>query len=466
MEQMKEDDFSDWYHRVLREAEVVDDRYSIKGMTVYRRWGSFMHRRMRDFLEDLLEEDGHEPVQFPVLIPEDVLAKEKDHIAGFTEQVFWITHAGKNPLERKMALRPTSETAMYPIFALWVRSKTDLPLKVHQSCAVYRYETKHTRPLIRGREFYWNEGHTAFASNEEAEENIETIKGIYGKLINELLCLPYQINKRPPWDKFPGAEYTLAFETIMPDGRTLQLATAHNLGQNFAKVFDLKYEDDDGSHKLCHQTSYGPGFGRLITAVISVHGDEKGMILPPAVAPVQVVVVPIVFKESEKEKILKKVNELEKKIKKMGLRAVVDDSDERPGAKYYKWEQKGVPLRIELGPKDLAAGKVVAVRRDTGEKNDIKFEKISDIGKILDDITDNLRKTAKKSFDERCHKAKNLDDLKKYVGAGIVETGWCQTDDCAKPIDQLGTILTLEDKPAKCAVCGGQGKYIRVAKTY
>ncbi|MFH0860151.1 MAG: proline--tRNA ligase [Candidatus Altiarchaeota archaeon] len=462
---MGADDFSDWYHKILEDAEIIDIRFSIKGMPVYRRWGITMVREMQRFLEILLEDDGHEPVLFPVLIPEDVMGKESEHIAGFEEQVFWVTHAGGTPLERRMALRPTSETSMYDMFSLWIRSHTDLPLKIHQSVAVYRYETKHTRPLIRGREFLWNEGHTAFASEEDAEENIKTIIKIYGKLINELLCLPFQVNRRPDWDKFPGAVYTLAFETLMPDGRTLQLATAHNLGQNFSKPFNIAYEDAGGEHRLVYQTSYGPGFGRLLAAVISVHGDGKGMVLPPKIAPVQVVIVPVLFKDKDRKEVEEYSRSLVDSLKKQGFRVKLDDSDSRPGVKYYHWEMKGVPVRLEAGPREVKAGKVVAVRRDTGKKELVALDGL-DITSIFKEIEDNLRKKAQKRFDERMFKAETLDDLKKHVGVGIATAGWCQTDDCAKSIDELGTILMMEDKPHTCAVCGGPGKLIRVARTY
>jgi len=461
------DDFSLWYQKVLKEAQLVDDRYPIKGMTVYRGNGMRILRRIQFYLENLLEEDGHEPVQFPVLIDEDSLAKEGEHIAGFEEQVFWVTHAGKTPLERRLALRPTSETSMYNIFPLWIRSHTDLPVKIHQSCFVYRYETKHTRPLIRGREFFWNEGHTAFETALDAQQNIKTIKEIYGRLINELCCLPYQVNKRPDWDKFPGAEYTIAFETLMPGGRTLQLATAHDLGQNFSKVFDITFETVDGSHAHAFQTSYGPGFGRLLAAVMGVHGDEKGLVLPPHLAPTQAVVIPIVFKGEGKD-VLEYARKVEKALKAAGVRAAFDDSDARPGAKYFLWEMRGVPVRVEAGPRDMADESIMLVRRDTGEKKKIKVsEAASEVTALLEEIQNSLRERAQKKFDENQYVAKDLKQLSQNLGKGIVSTGWCGESECAKPIDELGTILTVVDEEKHdCVVCGNPGRKIRVAKTY
>ncbi len=465
-ESMDPEKFSEWYHNMLEDNEVVDTRYPVKGMPVYRSYGMRMIKKFQRFLEDLLEEDGHEPMLFPIAIPEDLLEKEKEHIAGFEEQVYWITHAGANELDRRMALRPTSETCMYPMFKLWTRSHADLPIKIHQSVAVYRYETKHTRPLIRSREICWNEGHTAFATREEALENIESIKDIYGRLINELLCIPFQVNQRPDWDKFPGAEYTIAFETIMPDGKTLQVATIHNLGQHFSKVFDLSYDDEDGKKHYAWQTSYGPGFGRLLAAVISVHGDEKGLILPPEIAPIQAVIVPILFKDKGKDELMTYVKKVEDKIKKQGVRFVTDLGDGRPGDKFYKWEKKGVPIRIEAGPRDMKDGKVVVVRRDTGEKNSIALEEFN-AKTALSDVQDNIRKIAQEKFDSRLWDAKDEKELDKNLGNGIVSCGWCFEDSCAPKIEAKGTILSVNKKERKnCVICGAEGAQIKVAKTY
>lgn len=468
MELMKEEDFSVWYHKVLEDAGILDMRYPIKGMLIYRKWGLFIIREMQRFLEKRLEDVGHEPCLFPVLISEEVLGKESDHIAGFEEQVFWVTHAGKTPLERKLALRPTSETPMYESFSLWIRSHTDLPLKVHQSVAVYRYETKHTRPLIRGREFLWNEGHAAHATAEGAAENVEEIKRIYSELINDLLCLPAMINRRPDWDKFPGAVETYAFDTIMPDGKTLQIATAHNLGQNFSKVFNIQFETADGRKEYAYQSSYGPSFGRLLAALIGVHGDAKGLVLPPKVAPIQVVIVPIIFKKTEGEvvQIMGYTGKIKEHLVSMGLRVEIDASDKRPGDKYYYWELKGVPLRIEVGPRDLAANKVVCARRDTGEKKELSFDDLSKVCCILEDIAASLRRKADEKFRSGQLSARTYPELQSMLGKGIVSTGWCGAKDCADKIEENASILSVLDDPGICIVCGKPGKAIRAAKTY
>ena len=459
------EEFGEWYRRMLSENLLVDDRYEVKGMLVYRGNGMRIMREMVRHLERLQEEDGHEPTLFPVLIPDNLLMKEAEHIAGFEDQVYWVTHAGKNPLERKLALRPTSETCMYPMFALWVRTFQDLPIKVHQTVTVYRYETKQTRPLIRSREFYWNEGHTAFATALEAEENVGAIRRIYTDLINGLLCLPVQVNMRPQWDKFPGAEYTMAFETIMPDGRTLQVATIHNLGQHFSRVFGIEFDDEKGEKHFAWQTSYGPGFGRLLAAVVSVHGDEKGMVLPPRVAPIQAVVIPIIFKDSDRASVMEYVRALEAKLRGQCLRVAVDDSDQRPGAKFFRWEREGVPVRIEVGPRDIREGKVVVVRRDNGAKESVESGKL-DLAVMFRAIEDDMRANAQRRFDERLFTADSLPKFRELVGRGIVTVGWCGQDVCVKPIDEVGTMLTVTDEKASCVVCGKAGTNVRVARTF
>jgi prolyl-tRNA synthetase len=459
------DDFGEWYRRMLADNALVDDRYEVKGMLVYRGNAMFMIREMSRHLEALLEEDGHEPTLFPILIPENLMEAEAEHIAGFSDQVYWVTEGGGNKLERKLALRPTSETCMYPMFALWARTFQDLPIKVHQTVCVYRCETKQTRPLIRSREIYWNEGHTAFATREEALANVETIKGIYTNLISGLLCLPVQINERPQWDKFPGAEYTIAFDTLMPDGRTMQVATVHNLGQHFSKVFNIQFDDEKGEKHYAWQTSYGPGFGRLLAAAISVHGDEKGMVLPPRIAPIQVVLIPVIFKDADREAVLEYVRGLSVTLKAKGFRVAVDAGDDRPGAKYFKWELRGVPLRIEVGPRDIKEGKVVVVRRDTGQKEGVPADKL-DVGALFGLIEESMRKKAQKAFDGRLFSADTLGGFKESLGKGIVSVGWCSNKECAKPIETEGTILSVTEAAADCVVCGKKGRKIRVAKTY
>jgi prolyl-tRNA synthetase len=435
-------------------------------MLIYKKWGLFIIRQMQRYLEDMLEAAGHEPTLFPVLISEDTLGKETAHIAGFEEEVFWVTHAGANELERRLALRPTSETPIYEMFHLWIRSHMDLPLKVHQSCAVYRYETKHTRPLIRGREFLWNEGHSAHIDDADAKKNIAEVQGIYGRLIKDLLCLPYMIDKRPDWDRFPGAVSTYAFDTIMPDGKTLQIATVHDLGQNFSKVFDITFDDVEGIKHHVFQTSYGPSFGRLLAAAMIIHGDDKGLVLPPKVAPVQAIVVPIVFKESEKREITEYAEKVKEKLAALGVRVEVDAGDDRPGAKFFYWEMKGVPVRVEAGPRDLKDSKVTVVRRDNGEKKQIEFAKMDEVLELFDYIAESMRNKAATEFEKKLLSAKSLDEAASRVGEGVVLAGWCGKDVCSDAIKERSDVLCVGEKPASCIVCGGKGKDIRLAKTY
>ena len=460
------ENLSEWYHNVLENANIVDSRYPVKGMLIYRKWGLFIIRKMQYELERMLEESGHEPMLFPVVIPEDILGKETKHIAGFENEVFWITHSGRNKLDVKLALRPTSETPIYEMFKLWIRSHQDLPFKMHQSCAVYRYETKHTRPLIRGREFLWNEGHSAHATPEDAKNHIEEIRGIYSKLINEILCLPFIVDERPEWDRFPGATNTYAIDTIMPDGRALQIATIHNLGQNFSRVFDITFENERGEHELVYQTSYGPSFGRLLAATICIHGDDNGLVLPPSIAPVQVIIIPILFKKSENERILEYCKNIENELKVKGIRVKIDAGDDHPGAKFYHWEMMGVPIRLEVGPRDLKDRKITVVRRDTMEKIQISFKEISSIEQMFEQISENLRKMAEKDFKARIFRVKKLSELEQYIGKGIIETGWCNRKECAEKIEEIGDILSVNSKSMECAVCGNSGMGVRIAKTY
>lgn len=444
-------------------TEFYDNRYEVQGMIVYRKNALLVIREVQKILEERLEKAGHEPVLFPVLIPEDILKKESEHIKGFETEVFWVTEAGKNKLNKKLALRPTSETPIYTMFSLWIRSHNDLPMKVHQTCAVYRYETKQTRPLIRGREFLWNEGHSAFKNSEDAEKNIGEIKKIYCDLLDEL-CIPYRIHRRPEWDKFPGASYTLAYDTII-DGKILQIATIHNLSKKFSEVFDIKYEDEEGNHKFVHLTCYGPSFGRLLSSVLNIHKDDAGLKFPARFAPTQIVIVPI-FAKGNRERVLDYCKKIKKKLVK--FRIVLDESDKTPGEKFYYWEKRGAMLRIEAGQRDIKNNEVVIVRRDTRKKEKIKIEELNEkrIEEIFKDIDKNLREHANRKFNEAIFKANTIEELKSYVGKGIIEIGLCENERCINEIDTYASVLGIEEKKGRCIVCGKEGKVAYVGKTY
>ncbi|HNR26378.1 MAG TPA: proline--tRNA ligase, partial [Methanobacteriaceae archaeon] len=373
--------FSEWFHNILIEAEIIDTRYPIKGMHVWLPQGFQIRKNALKLLKSILDED-HEEVLFPLLIPEDELAKEAIHVKGFEEEVYWITHGGLTPLGKKLALRPTSETAMYPMFALWVRSHQDLPLRFYQVVNTFRYETKHTRPLIRVREITtFKEAHTVHATSQEAEEQVERAVEIYSSFF-DLMGIPYVVTRRPDWDKFPGADYTMAFDTLLPDGKTLQIGTVHNLGQTFAQTFQITYETEDGQHEYVYQTCYGLS-DRIIASIIGVHGDEGGLSLPPAVAPYQVVIVPIIFKEGAQE-VLDFCSQVKNQLSRAGIRVHLDSRDLRAGKKFYEWEMRGVPLRIEIGPREIREGKMVLKRRDTPDKETVECRE-DELAELVED---------------------------------------------------------------------------------
>ena len=467
-------EFSEWFHNILEEAEIIDTRYPVKGMHVWLPQGFKIRKHTLNILKEILDED-HEEVLFPLLIPEDELAKEAIHVKGFEEEVYWITHGGLTELNKKLALRPTSETAMYPMFSLWVRNHADLPMKFYQVVNTFRYETKHTRPLIRVREITtFKEAHTVHATAEETEDQVQDAVKIYKKFF-DMLGIPYTVSKRPEWDKFPGAEYTVAFDTIMPDGKTLQIGTVHNLGQTFAKTFDITYETATGEHEYVYQTCYGLS-DRIIASVIGIHGDKSGLCMPPAIAPYQVVIVPIIFKKGAEE-VLDFCRNLEDKLRReANLRVYFDDRDIRAGKKYYEWEMRGIPLRIEVGPRDLENKKVVTFRRDTQEKEIIDYnpDAISEnVNEILDDISLNMKDKAWKSFENSIRSVDSIDEAAEEMSkeGGIITFDWCGDQECGKDIEEKVRVDILgvqeSDKENSCINCDKPSKHLTlIAKTY
>jgi prolyl-tRNA synthetase len=391
-------EFSEWYSEILEKAGIYDLRYPIKGCGVYLPYGFKIRRYSFEILRKLLDDTNHDETLFPMLIPENLLAKEGEHIKGFEDEVYWVTHGGKSPLEIKLALRPTSETTMYYMMKQWIKVHTDLPMKLYQVVNTFRYETKHTRPLIRLREIMsFKEAHTAHSTQDDCNKQIKEAIEIYGKFFDEI-CIPVIISKRPEWDKFPGADYTMAFDTIFPDGKTMQIGTVHNLGQNFAKTFELEFETPDGNKDYAYQTCYGIS-DRAIASLIAIHGDEKGLVIPIDVAPIQIVLIPLLFKGKE-EIVIEKIKELSK-ILKTKYRVHVDDRDIRPGRKYNDWEIKGVPLRIEIGPRDIEEGKAVIVRRDNGQKMTVEaFNILNEVEKTFEDYKASLLQKATEKLEK------------------------------------------------------------------
>jgi prolyl-tRNA synthetase len=425
---------------------------------------------MYDLLEAEMKAKGHRPVWFPAVIPESNFKKEADHIKGFAAETFWVTEAGSNheKLEEPLALRPTSETAMYGMYSLWIRSWRDLPLKLYQRGQVWRYEGKATRPFIRSREFYWIEGHDVFATREEAEAQVKEDMDTTEKVMHQRFCVPFLFFQRPEHDKFAGAIHTYAADTVMPDGRVLQLPSTHLLNQDFAKGFDVKFKDKDGIDHFAWQTCYGPAVSRIFAAVISHHGDDRGLVMPPAIAPVQIVIVPI-FNEQTKVRVLNEAMDLKKELENRGqFRVDLDKRDEyTPGWKFNYWELRGVPLRIEIGPRDIDAGHVVFVRRDNAQNTTVTRKKAVVQAKASLRATQReLLKKADKAFKSQMHKAGSLQSLKRILReeGGIVRVNWCGSPDCADLIRAQtdGGVIrgTLHGKDEKCEE-GGKCVYCK-----
>jgi prolyl-tRNA synthetase len=456
-------DFISWLNDIIDRARILDIRYPIKGTYVWYPYGYKLRTNILSIIKNLLDERGHEETLFPLLIPEEEFMKEAIHVKGFEDEVYWVTHGGLSELNVKLAIRPTSETAIYPMFALWIRSHADLPIKVYQIVNVFRYETKATKPLIRLREIStFKEAHTAHSSYEDAEKQVEEAIDVYKKFFSTLQ-IPYIVTRRPDWDKFPGADYTMAFDTVLPDGKTLQIGTVHNLGTTFAKTFEITFENEKGEQEYAYQTCYGIS-DRVIASHLALHGDDQGLCLSPAVAPIQCVVVPILFKDQEKA-----VMETSKKVIDIleGVRTHLDTSESKPGSKFYHWEMKGVPLRIEIGPRDAKAKTVVLVRRDTGSKDTVPLKDVKkSVRTTLSEIVENLKKEALNELASWVSEADSLDEAKNILQekGGVVRTLWCGEKACGLEIEEVlnATLLgTDKEKPkGQCLNCSKGGKHI------
>ncbi|MFX0090076.1 MAG: proline--tRNA ligase, partial [Candidatus Hodarchaeota archaeon] len=405
---VKKADFSEWFSEVCQKAELADLRYNIQGFIVHRPRAMRIIKRVYEFYERELEKTGHEPVLFPVVIPEENLLKEAEHVKGFAPEVFWVTHAGDKKLEKRLALRPTSETAMYQMYSLWVRSHRDLPLKLYQSVAVYRNEMT-TRPFLRGREFLWIEAHDVFRDHDGVMKQVKEDMEIARTVIHDILGIPFFFFRRPQWDKFPGAVDTYASDTLMPDGKVNQLSSTHDLGMNFAKVFNVEFVNEEGKLEYAWQTCYGPGIWRIMAALIAIHGDDKGLVLPFVVSPTQIVIVPILTTDKQ---IMMKCQTIQKTLTDAGFRVHLDIREETPGYKYNDWELKGVPLRIEIGQREISKDFVTLHRRDIGERVEISDRELTKhLENVIEDYSNNLKKRAKESFDKGIVDAKTKEDV-------------------------------------------------------
>ena len=455
------EDFKEWYPFIVEAAELVDKRYPIKGMDVWRPYGWRTMKLIDALTHAEMERTDHEEVNFPLLIPENLLEKEnalvarlkrareegvdpddlrdEDEEGGFKKEVYWVKHAGDNELDVPMFLRPTSETAMYTMFPLWIRSHKDLPLKVYQMVNTFRYETKQTRSFIRVREIHFFEAHTAHADEECATRQIQQDLEIVDNLMHDL-CLPAIKARRPVWDTFPGAWYTIGIDAIMPNGRTLQVASCHHYRDQWAKAFDLTYENLDAEQQHCHQTTYGMS-ERLLGAIVGMHGDDNGLIMPPAIAPYQVVICPMIRKNSEVDTVAKS-EEVATILRSAGLRVKVDSRDIHAGQKYFDWEIKGVPLRLDIGPRDIENDSAFAARR-TGGKEPLPMGNIAEECKrVLSEIADELRTRAKAHSE---NVVIPLIDLDQVEDGKIYEMAFDGSDAHAETIERTTGLTFLGD---------------------
>jgi prolyl-tRNA synthetase len=495
----QKEDFNEWYPFIVEAAELVDKRYPIKGMDVWRPYGWKAMRLIDGLTHAEMERSEHEEYRFPLLIPENLLEKENKLVAllkkardegvdpdelridedeaGFKKEVYWVKHAGENELDIPMFLRPTSETAMYTMFPLWIRSHADLPLKTYQMVNTFRYETKQTRSFIRVREIHFFEAHTAHVDEECASRQIDEDLEIVGNIMADM-CLPVLISKRPVWDTFPGAWYTIAIDVVMPDGRTLQVASVHHYRDQWAKAFDIKYEDESGEFQNCHQTTYGMS-ERLLGAVVGMHGDDSGLIMPPKIAPIQIVIIPVLKKGLE-EMVNESANQLANELRAAGFRVKVDSRDMRPGQKYYDWEIKGVPLRFELGPRDIDKNSVFAARRTGGKIPLDRSDIIALAHAQLAEVESELIQRAAQHMEG---KSQTLPKLIESDGnwavdgeipdGAVFEIAFDGSDAEAEIIERtcgltfLGDAVETYSEPKPCVITGNQTKRrVWLARTY
>ena len=471
----KSEDFSEWYTQVVLKSGLAD--YApIKGCMVFRELSYAIWEKIQQIFNEKIKRTEHRNVYFPLFIPESFLKKEAEHFAGFVPEVAWVTMGGNTQLEERLAIRPTSETIIYATFAKWIRSWRDLPIKLNQWCSVVRWETKATKLFLRTREFLWQEGHTAHATEEEADKEVMEILNEYRDLMENYLAIPVLVGRKTESEKFAGALYTTTLEAIMPDGKALQMGTSHNLGQNFSKVFNIKFIGEDEKEHYVWQTSWGIST-RIIGALVMVHGDDKGLILPPKIAPTQAAIIPIPYKDADMDRILAKAEEIHEKLQGAGIASVLDDRREyTPGWKFNDWELKGVPVRVEIGPRDLKHGQVTLARRDTFEKITVKEDEVANaVLRLLDEIQNNLFDRAKKFLDEKITVVSNYEEFKEVLKekGGFIKASWCLSPKCEEKIkEETGATIRLvpfeKEKPiSNCIYCGEEAReVVYFAKSY
>ncbi|MCR5716972.1 MAG: proline--tRNA ligase [Lachnospiraceae bacterium] len=451
-----DEDFAQWYTDVVKKAELIDYT-SVKGCMVIRPAGYAIWERIQAELDRRFKETGVQNVYLPMFIPESLLQKEKDHVEGFAPEVAWVTYGGLQPLQERLCVRPTSETLFCDYYKNIVHSYRDLPQVCNQWCSVVRWE-KETRPFLRSREFLWQEGHTAHATAQEAEERTIQMLNIYAEFLENVLAIPVIKGQKTEKEKFAGAVATYTVEAQMHDGKALQSGTSHNFGDGFAKAFGIQFTGKDNTLQYVHQTSWGMTT-RLIGALIMVHGDDSGLVLPPKVAPTQVMIIPI---QQKKEGVLEKANELAEVLS--GFRVKVDDSDKSPGWKFSEQEMRGIPLRIEVGPKDIEAGKCVVVRRDNGEKCDVAFGDLQEtVEKLLTQMQSDMLERARERRDAQTYEARTYDEFKKTFEekTGFVKAMWCGDQACEDKIKEELAVTSrcmpfAQEKLSDVCVCCGK----------
>ena len=456
-----EDDFAQWYTDVVKKAELADYS-SVRGCMVIRPYGYAIWENIQKTLDGMFKQTGVENVYMPMFIPESLLQKEKDHVEGFAPEVAWVTHGGGEELTERMCVRPTSETLFCDLYSNIVHSYRDLPKVYNQWCSVCRWE-KTTRPFLRTMEFLWQEGHTAHATEEEAEARTVQMLNLYADFCEQYLAIPMIKGRKTDKEKFAGANATYTIEALMHDGKALQSGTSHNFGDGFARAFGIQYSDKDNQLKYVHQTSWGMST-RIIGAIIMVHGDDSGLKLPPRIAPTQVMVIPIA---QHKEGVLEKAGEIVSKLAECGFRVKVDDSDKSPGWKFSECEMRGIPLRVEIGPKDIEAGVAVLVRRDTREKITVSLDNLSEeVGKILEQIQNDMLERARTHRDAHTFSASNYEEFKDAVAnkPGFIKAMWCGDLACELKIKEDTTATSRcmpfeqENISDVCVCCGKPAK--------
>lgn len=458
----KNEDFSEWYTQVVLKAKLAD--YApVKGLIVLRPDGYSIWESLRNTFDKKFARNGIRNGFLPILIPESLLGKEQKHFAGFNPEVFWVTHSGTNEVGDRLALRPTSETLAYTLYSKWIQSWRDLPLKINFWNTALRAEIKATKPFLRTSEFLWQEGHTVHSTKEEAEKEVIKILDIYKNTVEEELAIPVTTGKKSEKEKFVGAEYTTTMESIMPDGKALQMGTSHFLAQNFSKPFEVKFADKDNVEHFAWQTSWGVSW-RLIGAMIMAHGDDKGLVLPPKVSPIQVVIIPIYKNDNDKENVIEKVNEITNSLESKNLRVHIDSREEfTPGYKFNDWELKGVPIRIEIGPKDIENQTMIVAKRYNHEKIKLELKKVDEITIILEEIQTEMLKKAKIEALENTIDIESYDEFKiKIEKGGFFNSPWCGKLECEEKIkEETGAEIRVipfnsENTSKKCIYCKEQ----------